>query len=242
MKPLKTFAYALTLGLSLFLGAAAPLWANDSQPAMCPLVSIRQRYFTNCMSSMEHARMSGDMEVETSITGLGGEAAATMQYELEGKFDLFESVVGFSASAPDSRSCTFELWADNALVTKVGPLKATDAPDILRGNIKGARMITLRMVPSKYNGTAGAMWGDPKLYAGMGDKQFDDTLILHVNGELLKVTPSKVHGQTRIMLPFNLQPGRQEYKISTDYDAKEGRVDIEYKPLESVATPYSAPQ
>ncbi|MGN0012304.1 MAG: NPCBM/NEW2 domain-containing protein [Candidatus Bruticola sp.] len=212
-------------------------WAGPalSDPAAMPLLNIRQKYFANCMRNIEHTTMgaSGNTSVESYITGLGGADAAIMQFEVNGKFDMFESWVGFSSHAPDSRVCTFELWADNVLITKVGPLRAGDQPDILKANIKGAKTINLRMIPGKYNGTASAMWGDPKLLVGVEGTSAAESLVVHVNGELFQATPSKTDKGEHISIPFPIQPGLQEYTVITNYNKKDGRVDIQYNPAKA---------
>ncbi|MGM9999092.1 MAG: NPCBM/NEW2 domain-containing protein [Candidatus Bruticola sp.] len=220
----------LSLGLvcafvSIILSALSlPSFAD---PAAIPLLTLRQKYFANCMRNVEHATM-GSTDVESYITGLGGADAAIMQFEVNGKYDMFESWVGFSSNAPDNRICTFELWADNVLITKVGPMRSGDQPDILKADIKGAKMINLRMIPGKYNGTASAMWGDPKLLIGVEGTPLSDTLVVNVNGEVFKVNPQKVNNEVRINIPFSIKPGVHEYTVITNYSQKEGRADIRY--------------
>ncbi len=220
------------MGALTFLALCAWTTPAFSDPAAMPLLNMRQKYFANCMRNIEHTTMgsNGNTSVESYITGLGGADAAVMQFEVNGKFDMFESWVGFSSHAPDSRICTFELWADNVLITKVGPLRAGDQPDILKGNIKGAKMINLRMIPGKYNGTASAMWGDPKLLVGVEGTAAAESLVVHVNGELFQANPSKTDQGERINIPFPIKPGLQEYTIITNYNKKDGRVDIQYNP------------
>lgn len=218
----------------LLLAFALPAWSAQESTAV-PLVALRYRYFTNCMTQTEHYTMTHGMEVENSILGLGGESAATIQYELKEKYDYFESLVGYADSAPSGRTCTFELLADGVLVSKVGPISSDDAPDILRGSIKNAKMITLRMVPGKYNATSGAMWGNPKVFVGVDHSKLNDTLIVHINGNLIQITPQKINGQKSIPMPFPVVPGQHTYNVETNYDENSGRVDIKYQDVNEPA-------
>ena len=226
--------YRNLIGVSASALLAVVLAGSASMPVsagpaagIVPLLSIHQGHFTNCMREFDHSRI-GETSVESYVIGLGGAEAATMQFELNGKFDMFESMVGFSSTAPDSRMCTFELWADGKLITKVGPLKASDKPDLLRGKVKSEKNITLRMVPEKYNGTAGAMWGEPKLFTGTAGAELEKNLIVHVNGELYKMTPQKVGGGRQISIPIVVKPGVNEYKVTSNYDESSGRLDVNY--------------
>ncbi|MBQ7529288.1 NPCBM/NEW2 domain-containing protein [bacterium] len=215
-----------------------PVWSAP-EAAYVPLVALRYHYFTNCMTQNEQFTMTKGMEVDHSILGLGGEAAATIQYELKEKYDYFESLVGYADSAPSGRTCTFELWADGTLISKVGPISSDDAPDILRGNIKKAKMITLRMVPGKYNATSGAMWGNPKVFTGVDPSKLNDSLIVHINGNLIQTTPIKLNGKKSVSIPFPIVPGQHVYSVETDYDETSGRVNIKYH---DVNEPYTETQ
>ncbi|MBQ7502912.1 NPCBM/NEW2 domain-containing protein [bacterium] len=197
-----------------------------SEAGITALIALRQDYFTNCMAHAEHAKI-GDTEIESYILGMGGADAATIRYEVKGRYDMFESIVGFSDSAPEGRICTFELLADGELITKVGPLTSGEGNEIIKGNIKGANFITLRMVPGKYNGTANAMWGDPKLYSDLKKNENPGSLVLHINGKLHQVNPNKVNGKTQISVPFILKPGQHTYIIKTSFDEEQNQADIE---------------
>ena len=191
-----------------------------------PLLALHQDYFTNCMAHSEHTKI-GDTEIETFIMGMGGADAATIRYELKGRFEMFESLVGFSDTAPEGRSCTFELQADGETVAKVGPLRSGESNDVLRANIKGANFITLRIIPEKYNGTASAMWGNPKLYSELKKGETPGSLVVHVNGKLHQVTPNRVNGKNQISVPFILLPGENNYIIKSVYNEEQNRADIE---------------
>lgn len=214
---------------AVLLSALAVLPAIAKQSSQCMLLQLHQDYFTNCMGTVEHTRMAGNKEVDSYIVGMGSGEAATIRYELKGRFDVFESMVGFRDSAPESRLCTFELWADSVLIKKIGPLRPADGPDILRGNIKKAKVITLRMVPDKYNGTAGAMWGNPKLMNGVSEEDLNDaSMVVHVNGELMQLTPDKSKGMKRVSIPFPVKPGINEYKVTTKVDEASGKMEVVY--------------
>lgn len=210
-------ALAILLALACI---TVPSWASGS----VYLVLLPRKYFSNCRWDTEHARLGGS-EVDNYIIGHGSDTDATMAYEIKGKYDMFESLVGYRDNTPEGRSCTFEVWADGVRVAKVGPLSSGSC-DIIRAPIKGAKVILLRMVPSAYNATAGAMWGNPKLYFDLKDNEMPSSIIVNVDGRTYQTLPNKINDQREVNIPFPLKPGVNEYRVTTKFDETTNKLEV----------------
>ncbi len=194
-------------------------------PQAFELVQMRRHYFTNTDWSTDHARLGGQ-EVLGSLVGLGGANDSTIVYDLSGKFDMLETLVGYLDSAPSNRSAVFEVWADGTLLQKMGPLISGGPPELMRVPLKGRKMLTLRIVPQRYDSTHGAAWGDPKLWANLGD-QLPGGLLMTVDGRSMQTVPNNYKGQQEVTIPVPLQPGSREYRVRTEYEPASGRVRIQ---------------
>lgn len=201
---------------------ALPTLAN---PQAVDLVLMRRHFVTNGDWSTDHQRMAGQ-EIQGCLVGHGGAPDTTMAYRLDGKFDMVESLVGYLDSAPANRSAVFEVWADGRLVQKVGPMSSGQPPELMRAPIKGCKMLTLRIVPQKYDSTHGAAWGNPKLWANLGD-QLPGGLLMNVDGRASQTVSNRVEGQEQVAVPLPLKPGVREYKVRMEYDSEAGRVQVQ---------------
>lgn len=196
-----------------------------AEPQGVDLVLMRRHYVTNGDWSTEHQRMAGQ-EIMGCLVGHGGASDSTMVYELNGKFDMLESLVGYLDSAPDNRSAVFEVWADGVLVQKIGPLSSGQPPELMRAPLKGRKMLTLRIVPERYDSTHGAAWGNPKLWANLGD-QLPGGLLMNVDGHSMQTVSSKVEGREQVSVPLPLQPGVHEYRVRMEYNPSLGKVQVQ---------------
>jgi hypothetical protein len=194
-------------------------------PQSIDLVHMRRHYFTNTDWSTDHARLGGQ-EILGSLVGLGGSNDSTIVYEIAGKFDMLETLVGYLDSAPSNRSAVFEVWADGVLLQRMGPLLSGGPPELMRVPLKGRKMLTLRIVPQRYDSTHGAAWGNPKLWSNLGD-QIPGSLLMTVNGRSMQTVPNSYKGQQEVLIPIPLHPGSREYRVKTEYEPTSGRVRIQ---------------
>lgn len=215
---LRRFVLSCALAATL----AAPALA---EPRCVDLTLMPRHYFTNCDWSSDLSRMNGQ-ETMASIVGLGGSPDSTMVYSLEGKYDMLETLVGYLDTAPDNRSAVFEVWADGVCLQKMGPLSSNDPPEKMRVPLKGRKTMTLRIVPQTYDSTHGAAFGDPKLWAELGNF-VPGGVLMNVNGRTSQAVPNKVNGQEEVAIPVPLQPGAREYRVRVEYDPGMGKVRVE---------------
>lgn len=215
-------ARRLLLSCALLALLAVPVLGN---PQTFELVQMRRHYFTNTDWSTDHARMGGQ-EILGSLVGLGGANDSTIVYDLNAKFDMLETLVGYLDSAPANRSAVFEVWADGTLLQKMGPLISGGPPELLRVPLKGRKMLTLRIVPQRYDSTHGAAWGSPRLWANLGD-QMPSGLLMTVDGRSMQTVPNNYKGQQEVTIPVPLRPGSREYRVRTEYEPASGRVRIQ---------------
>lgn len=215
------FRRHLLLALALLL-LAVPAW---SEPQSYDLLLMRRTYFANSLWSSELARLGGQ-EVTGSIVGLGGEHDAVMVYELGGKFEMLETLVGYMDSAPDNRSAVFEVWADGALVQRMGPLNSGQPPELMRVPVAGRRMMTMRIVPQRYDSTHGAAWGAPKLWANL-EGTLPGGLLLNVDGQSSQAVATKRNGRQEVSIPLPLQSGVREYRVRMEFDPASGKVQVQ---------------
>ncbi len=219
--------------LSLLACAAALALPALAEPQCVDLVLMRRHYVTNGDWSTELQRMAGQ-EVQGSLVGHGGSADSTMVYQLDGKFDMIESLVGYLDSSPANRSAVFEVWADGQLIQKVGPLSSGQPPELVRAPLKGRKMLTLRIVPQRYDSTHGAAWGNPKLWAELGD-QIPGGLLLNVDGRTSQTVSNRIEGKEQVAVPLPLQPGVREYRVRMEYDPGAGKVQVQTSEVPSAA-------
>lgn len=201
---------------------ALPAWA---EPTVYDLLQMKRHYFANCLWSVEHGRMGGH-EISGCLQGLGGQADSVMVYNLDGKFEMLDTLVGYLDSAPDNRSAVFEAWADGELLQKMGPLSSDQPPERMRVPLTGRRVLTMRIVPQRYDSTHGAAWGDPKLWTGLEGK-IPGALLMNVDGQSMEGLPTVRNGKDAITIPVPLQPGVREYRVRVDYDEANGRVQVQ---------------
>lgn len=219
---------------ALFLAAAtvtlfaAPVLAD---PQAFPLLAFKREYFENSLWTVDRARMTGGQEVQGHIEGLGGANDALIVYKADGKFDMFEAVVGYLETAPDNRSAVFEVWADGQMLQRVGPLQSQEPPETIRVPIKGAQLLQLRIHPQSYDASHGAAWGEPKLWSGI-EGNFPGTVLMNVNGRPLQALPTKPgSGKEEIAVPMPLKPGVQEYRVRMEYDDRTGQLKVVTAPV-----------
>ena len=208
--------------LSFLASLALPV---SAQPVSIFLLQLPRKYYTNVMWSREHARMGG-VDINSNIMGTGGENDATMSYELQGKFDMFESLVGYLDSAPDKRRATFEVWGDGVLLQKLGPLASGSEPSTMRVMCKGVNVLVLRIVPGSYNHTASAAWGEPRLWVGVESNNIPGSVIVTTGDDSFQAMPNITNGRKEVKIPVPLAPGTHEYRLITEYDELSGQVKV----------------
>lgn len=227
---LRTFlAFAIAF---IALLALEPAFA---EPQRFPVVSMPREAFENAVWDYNRAKMGKESVVGT-IQGLGGSADAVMTYDLKGKYEYFESKVGYIQGTPSGRSAFFEVWADGVLLYATEMISSGQEPDIIRIPVAKRQIMQLRIRPDRYEGTHGAAFGEPMLYNGVGP-DFMNTLTINNNGKINKVTNGSKLRNVEVSVP--LEPGEHEYTVRVKYDEKAGRVDIETvdaggTPLETV--------
>lgn len=218
----------------LLAATAVTLTALPSiaDPQAVPLLSFKREYFENSLWTIDRARMTGGQEVQGHILGLGGSNDALIVYRTEGRFDMFEAVVGYLETAPDNRSAIFEVWADGQMLQRVGPLLSQEPPENIRVPIKGAQLLQLRIHPQNYDASHGAAWGEPKLWTGV-EGNFPGTVLMNVNGRPMQQMPTKPgSGKEEIAVPMPLKPGATEYRVKMLYDEKTGKLEVKTEPVE----------
>lgn len=211
-----------------------------SEPAWANLAAMRRKFFANCIWSVDRARMHGQ-EVEGSLSGLGGSEDSMMVYELEHPFELFESWVGYLDGTPASRAAVFEVWADGAMLRRVGPLQSGEPPERIRVPIKGARVLTLRIFPERYDHTHGAAWGSPRLWTGL-QGHMPGEVLLDLDGRRQPVDPLVGRGGTRLPVPIPLKEGEHTYQVRIRFQAGSGIAEVEVEEGPPRSTPGEAPQ
>lgn len=212
---LRTFL-AFALVNLIFVSALA-------EPQRFPVVSMPREAFENAVWDYNRAKMGKESVVGT-IQGLGGSADAVMTYDLKGKYEYFESRVGYIDGTPSGRAAVFEVWADGVLLYATEMIRSGSEPDIIRIPVAKRQIMQLRIRPDRYEGTHGAAFGEPMLYNGVGP-DFMNTLLINNNGKISKVTNGGKLRNVEVTVP--LVPGEREYTVKVKYNEKEGRVDIE---------------
>ena len=222
----KTIAVAAMLCLATI---SAPAVSKENVNNGVPLIFLKKHYVTNCFWHNEQVRLGGQ-EINTFIAGLGGEHDATARYTLEGdlrEYEMFESTVGFKDGTVEGRGATFEVWVNGVKVASKGPLISGDSPTKIRANIKGASEVLLRIVPSKYNGTQSAIWGDPTLWKKYVDNDEETGVTVAGEGHNERTQINSFKGESEFKLPMPLYTGTHEFVVHYEYDKE--REHVEYK-------------
>jgi len=78
--------------------------------------------------------------------GIGTRSISEFVIDLKGGAALFQSMVGIDDAVRGGvGSVTFEVWADDVKVADSGLVRAGDAPKLLSADLRGARVLTLRV-------------------------------------------------------------------------------------------------
>lgn len=223
---MKFTTVAITAALCL-AALSTPALAKEEQNSAYPIIMLKKHYVTNCFSHNEQVRIGGD-EVNTYITGVGGEHDATARYTLEGDqrdYEMFESIIGFKDGTVEGRGATFEVWVNGVKVASKGPLISGDSPTKIRAKIKGASEVLLRIVPMKYNGTQNAIWGDPSLWKKYVEEEEDTGITVAGEGHSERTAINTFKGENEFVLPMPLYTGTHEFVVHYEYDKERERVD-----------------
>jgi alpha-galactosidase len=102
--------------------------------------------------------------------GIGTRSISEFVIDLHGQALRFESMVGLDDAVRGGvGSVTFEVWADDLLVTASGPMRAGDPPRRLVADLSGARVLTLLLDDGgDTSNDDEAAWGGGAIYLQPG--------------------------------------------------------------------------
>jgi hypothetical protein len=194
------------------------------EPRFVYLVTLPRKGFENIVWDQGRATLNGETVLGT-LQGLGGAEDAAIKYELDGRYDLLEVLAGYLDSAPDGRSCIFEVWADGELLQQTEPIRSDQKPVLLRVPLKGKKILVLRMHPTAYDNTHGAAWGSARLWTGI-QGEIPGSLSVTIDGRTTRVNPAYQDGLPTVQVPLAIRPGKHSYTVQVDYDEKTGEVKV----------------
>jgi alpha-galactosidase len=98
--------------------------------------------------------------------GLGTNAPSTLVYYLGGRCSSLTTDVGIDDEVTSGGSATFQIYADDALVTESSSLTAADAAQTLTADLTGATLLRLVTVPGAASDGDHADWAAPQIVCG----------------------------------------------------------------------------
>lgn len=194
-----------------------------------PLLAMRSaRQGYENMIWMDQRIKIGKESVTGYIQGTGGADDAIIGFELEEEWDLLEATVGYLATSPEGRSAEFTVEADGTVLYSSGPLESKGDVAKIRVPLQGHKRILLRISSERYNGTAGAAFGAPKLYRGLSPEELQTTWNLRIGGSTAPLSGSGAPREVMVPLPVPSEAeGEAEYTYKVRRDPASRTVIVE---------------
>lgn len=220
---MKNYIVLLSL-LALTLTAAAKVTA-------VPLLALplARDGFKNMLWMEERTKLGGE-SVATYIQGTGGSDDAIMGLKFDQKWDMFTATVGFKSTTPAGKTAEFFVEAGGQILYSSGPIESRGEAHVIKVPIRGYERITLRISPDRYNGTAGAAFGQPTLLHGLSEADMQVDWSVKVDG---RKAPLPGNGAPReVLVPVKVPAsGEKTYQVKVTRDEAGRTVIVEQSEL-----------
>ena len=214
---MKKYFVLVTL-LALSLSAAARI---SSVPVLA--LPLARDGFKNMLWMEQRTKLGGE-SVSNYIQGTGGGDDAIMSLKLDQNWDMFTAKVGFKSTTPSGRSAEFFVEAGGKVLYSSGKVESKGASHDIKVPIRGHRRITIRISPDRYNGTAGAAFGEPTLLQGLTDEEMKVDWSVKLDGRKTQLSGNGAPKQVLVPIKVPSQ-GEKTYQIKVSRD-DEGRMVI----------------
>lgn len=175
---------------------------------------------------MESRTKIGKESVVGYIQGTGGGDEALMGYQFEEDWDMLTAVIGFKKGTPRGREAEFHVEAGGKVLFSSGLMESGGPSQKIRVPIRGHRRILLRIASERYNGTAGAAWGEPMLFSGLSEEEMKNDWNLSVNNR--KTPLPGASAPPEVLVPFDVPLGEEtEYTVKIRRDEETRTVIVE---------------
>ena len=206
---------------ALVVSAAAKLTS-------APLIALREarQGYENIVWAEQRTKIGGD-SVNGYIQGLGGADDALVGYIFENDWDMLVATVGFKDTAPEGREVEFSVEAGGKVLYKSGVIESKGESHQIRVPIRGHRQIMLRIASDRYNGTAGAAWGEPTVLDGLSDDQMKSDWSLSLNKKTTLLPGNSAPREISLPLDVPGEDGEIEYRVRIRRDGEERLIIVE---------------
>ena len=184
-----------------------------------PLLALRlaRQGYENMIWMEQRVKVGGE-SVTGYLQGTGGADDALMGFMFEDEWDMLVVTVGFMDTAPEGRKAEFFVEAGPQVLYSSGTLESKGPSHKVRVPIRGHKQILLRITGDRYNGTAGAAWGEPTLLGGLTEAEMQNDWSISVNNKKTPLPGNNAPSQ--VLVPFDVPTGgtEVEYRVKISKD------------------------
>jgi hypothetical protein len=170
----------------------------------------------------------GKQSYQTSLQGIGSPGAALIVYKIDGKWETFESYIGYTKTQSSSRRCKFEVGADQQTLYTSEVIKGGQEAELIRVPIKGRNLLMLKIEAVSYDGTLGACFAAPKLRNGIPPEEQQMPYRIEINGSRLPYERFAAPSSVPVELP--VKPGESTYQVKVIHDQENRRIQVQTTP------------